>query len=96
MAKSAADQHIKFIGTTPFSYQNICKNAFVINDGLYKRVSVALSTKSSFVFKFINFYEKRNFLNSCVSIVAAWQSAIGEINVVTVYIYLHYTDLTDT
>ena len=32
----AANQHIKVIGTTQLSYQNICKNAFSSNDSVYK------------------------------------------------------------
>ena len=32
---NAANQHIKFIGTTPFSYQSICNTAFSSVDSLF-------------------------------------------------------------
>ena len=38
LANGAANQHVVFIGTTQFGYQNINNNAFSRNDSLYEKV----------------------------------------------------------
>ena len=76
LENNATNQHIKFIGTTPSSYQNICTTSFGKNDGLFEWRTISCRPKPQRTLEAAlhligQFFVKDNFLIGCLSIVTA-------------------------